>query len=150
MNSRTAGLAAAVMFLAIGGGHLYLSLGLPRGTLAEPGPGLFPMFVGALMSAASLFYLVRVLAERHPVEFDLRTNATRTAVLVAAFVAFIMLLPRIGFIVPSLLLQVATLRVFGMRGLWRLGAVAAATTAASVLIFEILLGVQFPAPSWSF
>jgi hypothetical protein len=150
MNSRTAGLIAAIIFLAIGGGQLYMTFNLSRGTLVEPGPGLFPMFIGILMSTASLFYVVRVLAERHPVDFDLRTNATRIAVLVAAFVAFILLLPRIGFIVPSLLLQVATLRVFGMRGLWRLGALAAATTAASVLIFEILLGVQFPTPSWSF
>ena len=148
MKSRTAGLAAAVLFLAIGGSHLFMALYLKRGTLAEPGPGLFPIFVGALMTAASLFYLFQVIFERHPVEFDLRANASRIIILVAAFAAFIALLPRLGFVPPSFLLQFATLHVFGMRGAWRLAIVAAVTTAAAVLLFEILLGVQFPTPLW--
>ena len=60
------------------------------------------------------------------------------------------LLPRVGFILPSLILQMVTLQVFGMRGMWRRMAVAAVTTTAAVLLFEKLLGVQFPTPSWSF
>jgi len=150
MNSRTAGLTAAVMFLAIGAGQLYMALDLPRGTLAEPGPGVFPLLVGALMSAASLACLLPAIIERGPIEFDLRTSMARPAALVAALAAFLLLLPRVGFILPSLLLQVVTLQVFGMRGVWRRVAVAAVTTAAAVLIFETLLGVQFPTPAWRF
>lgn len=150
MNSRAPGLAAAVMFLVIGAGQFYMALGLPRGTLAEPGPAVFPLLVGVLMSAASLACLVRTLVERDPVRFDLRTDAVRPAVLVAALAVFLLLLPRVGFVLPSLLLQVVTLQVFGMRGVWRRLAVAAVTTAAAVLLFETLLGVQFPTPTWSF
>ena len=150
MNSRAAGLAAAVTFLLIGGGQVYLALDLSRGTLAEPGPGLLPLLVGALMVAASLFCLWPAFSERNPVKFDLRSDAARLTVLVAAFVAFILLLPRIGFILPSLLLQLVTLQVFGMRGLWRRLAAAAAITVAAVVIFETFLGVRFPTPSWSF
>jgi len=150
MNQRTAGLAAAVLFLVIGGGQIYFSLALPRGTLAEPGPGVFPLLVGALMSAASIACLVLAIVERNPVGFDLLTDAARPAVLVAALAAFLLLLPRVGFILPSLLLQVVTLQVFGMLGVWRRLAVAAITTAAAVLLFQTLLGVQFPTPSWGF
>lgn len=149
MNSRTAGLAAAVLFLVVGGGQIYLSLALPRGTLAEPGPAVFPLLVGALMSAASTVCIVRAVLGRDAVTFDLAGWA-RPAALVAAFTVFLLLLPRVGFILPSLLLQVATLQVFGMRGFWRRAALAAATTAAAVLVFQTLLGVQFPTPSWSF
>jgi len=150
MNSRAPGLAAALMFLVIGGGQFYMALDLPRGTLAEPGPAVFPLLVGVLMSAASIAGLVRALVERDPVHFDLRTDGARPAVLVAALVAFLLLLPRVGFILPSLLLQMITLQVFGMRGLWRRLAVASVTTAAAVFLFETLLGVQFPTPSWTF
>ena len=150
MNSRTAGLAAAVLFLSVGVGHVYMALALPRGTLAEPGPGVFPLLVGSLMSAASLSTLLQAIRESNPVDLDLRAVTARPAVLAAAFIVFLVLLPRVGFILPSLILQMVTLQVFGMRGMWRRMAVAAVTTTAAVLLFEKLLGVQFPPPSWSF
>jgi len=150
MNSRAAGLAAAVMFLVIGSGQFYMALALPRGTLAEPGPGVFPLLVGALMSAASLACLLLAILEHHPVRSNLLADAARPAILVAALAAFLLLLPRVGFVLPSLLLQLVTLQVFDMRGVWRRLAVAAVITAAAVLLFETLLGVQFPTPSWSF
>ena len=150
MNSRAAGLAAAVMFLVIGSGQFYMALALPRGTLAEPGPGVFPLLVGILMCAASLACLAQVIFDRNQIEFNLLADAARPAVLVVALAAFLVLLPRVGFILPALLLQLVTLQVFGMRGAWRRLAVATATTAAAVLIFEKLLGVQFPTPTWSF
>lgn len=149
MNSRTAGLAAAVTFFSIGVANVYLALDLSRGTLAEPGPGLFPLLVGTLMVAASLLCVWPAISERNPAGFALRGNAPRLTVLVVVFVAFIVLLPRIGFILPSMLLQSVTLQVFGMQGTWRRLAVAAAITAAAVLVFEVLLGVRFPPPSWS-
>ena len=150
MNQRTAGLAAAVLFLLIGGGQIYMSLALPRGTLAEPGPGVFPLLVGTLMCAASLDGLAHAIFDRNQLESSLLADAARPAALVAALAAFLVLLPRVGFILPSLLLQVVTLQVFGMRGVWRRLALAAAITAAAVLLFQTLLGVQFPVPSWSF
>ena len=150
MNQRTAGLSAAVLFLLIGGGQIYMSLALPRGTLAEPGPGVFPLLVGTLMCAASLACLAHAIFDRNQLEASLLADAARPAALVAALAVFLVLLPRVGFILPSLLLQVVTLQVFGMRGVWRRLALAAAITAAAVLLFQTLLGVQFPAPSWSF
>ena len=149
MNSRAAGLAAAAIFFVIGGGQVYLAFDLSRGTLAEPGPGLFPSLVGGLMIAAALSCLWPAFAEGNSVRLDLRSDAVRLIALVVAFVGFILLLPRVGFILPSMLLQLVTLQVFGMRGPWRRLAVAAATTAAAVVIFEILLEVRFPTPSWS-
>jgi hypothetical protein len=138
------------MFLVIGIGQTYMALDLPRGTLAEPGPAVFPLLVGALMSAASLACVVHAILDRNPIHFDLRSGTARPVVLVAAFSAFLVLLPHVGFILPSLLLLLVTLQVFGMRGAWRRVAVAAAMTAAAVLLFETLLGVQFPTPTWSF
>lgn len=149
MNARTAGQIAAGLFLVIGGGQVHLALGLPRGTLAEPGPAVFPLLVGAATCVASLCCLVLASVEAEPARFDVRANAPRLAVLVAAFVAFIALLPRIGFIVPALMLEMVVLQAFGMRGAWRRAAAAAAITAAAVVLFEVLLDVRFPTPSWS-
>ena len=147
MNSRTAGLAAAGIFFLVGGGQAYLALDLSRGTLAEPGPGLFPFIVGILMCVAALTCLRPMIRERNPIAFDF-AKALEPSLLVAALVAFIVLLPRVGFVLPAMLLQVVTLQVFGMRGAWRRLLLAAVTTAVAVVVFEILLDVRFPAPSW--
>ena len=141
---------AGAVFLFLGGGQLYMALNLQRGTLAEPGPAVFPLIVGFLMSAASIACLLQAVLERKSVDLNLRADGARPAVIAAAFVVFLILLPLVGFVLASLILQVVTLQVFGMRGAWRRVALAAITTATAVLVFETLLGVQFPTPTWSF
>ena len=56
MTARLARALVALVFLLLGSGQIYLSLHLPGGvglSIAEPGPGLFPLMVGALMCAAA-------------------------------------------------------------------------------------------------
>lgn len=150
MNSKLAGYAVAILLLGIGAGQIYFALRLPGGSLSEPGPGVFPRLIGGLLCAASLGYLVQVFLERNLVALEQSLDIKRPAVLVAALVAFAVLLPRIGFVIPAILLQVLTLQVFGMKGPWRRLAIAATTTAVAVLVFQLLLGVRFPEPSWRF
>ncbi len=151
MSARHAGVIAALAFLLLGSGQIYLSLRLPGGvglSAAEPGPGLFPLLVGGLMCAAAALNLVQVLLERGSEKFDLRKNARDIALLVGAIAAYIVLLPRAGFVISAFLMLFATLSLYGMPGVWRRAAVAAVVTLVALAVFRMLLGVNFPSPAW--
>lgn len=151
MSFRIAGVLSALIFLLLGSGQIYLSLRLPGGlgiSVAEPGPGLFPLLVGGLMCAAALLHLVQSLAEQRTDRFDPRRYARRIALLIGTIAAYIVLLSRIGFVVSAFLMLFASLSLFGMPGRWGRVAVAAAVTLGSYAVFTMLLGVSFPAPAW--
>jgi hypothetical protein len=153
MSSRLAGLLTALTFLAIGGGQVYLSLRLPNGlgiSAAEPGPGLFPALVGALMVAAAAAHLVQVLLDRdkEAVPENARRAPVDIMLLSGAIAGYILLLPRAGFTLSAFLLLLATLSIYGMPGLWRRVATAAATTAVAYAVFTLGLRVNLPASTW--
>jgi hypothetical protein len=151
MSARLAGALNALVFLLLGSGQIYLSLRLPGGVgrgLAEPGPGLFPLLVGAFMCAAASLNLLQAWGEAGGDRFE-PCKGTRDLVLLVAIVAtYIVLLPRAGFAISSFLMLVAALTLYGMPGVWRRTAAAAAITLISFIVFTKLLGVIFPAPAW--
>ena len=66
MSARLSGVLAGLVFLLIGSGLIYLSPRLAGGlglSAAEPGPGLFPMLVGAMMVVAAAAHLVQTVAQ---------------------------------------------------------------------------------------
>lgn len=148
MTSHVAGLAVATFFIAIGAVQLLLALRLPGGSLAEPGPNLFPLLVAVLMVIAATSCLVQELAWRSSGRLNLKQRVPQIGAIVLAIALFIVLLPRTGFVPAAFLLQVGLLRLFGLKRVIVGIAAAAATTAAAVFVFQSLLGVQFPRAQW--
>lgn len=151
MNARFTGLIAGLVFLIIGSGLMYLSPRLAGGlglSAAEPGPGLFPMMVGAMMALAAVAHLVQTLAQAsEPSESPYR--APRDIVLlVATIAAYIVLLPRAGFFVAAFLLLLGSLSIYDMPGWWRRIGTSVLATAVSYLVFTLGLSVNMPAPTW--
>ena len=107
MSTRLAGLIAALFFLVIGSGMMYLSPRLAGGlglSAAEPGPGLFPMMVGALRFIAAAAHLVQTMAQTQT-DAEHPYRAPRDILLLIATIAgYILLLPRAGFFVAAFLL----------------------------------------------
>ena len=151
MNARFAGLIAGLVFLIIGSGLMYLSPRLAGGlglNAAEPGPGLFPMMVGALMFVAAAAHLVQTMAQA-PEEAESDYRAPRDiALLVTTIAAYIVLLPRAGFFIAAFLLLLGSLSIYSMPGWWRRIATSVAATLVSYLVFTLGLNVNMPAPTW--
>ena len=85
MSFRIAGVLSALFFLLLGSGQIYLSLRLPGGlgiSVAEPGPGLFPLLVGGLMCAAAVLHLVQAMAEQGTDRFDPRRSSRGIVLLI--------------------------------------------------------------------
>lgn len=151
MSARLGAALLSLVFLLIGSAQVYLSLRLPGGlgiSAAEPGPGLFPMLVGGLMCAAAAAHVVQTLRaqrvdspQRHGAPIDI-------VLLVLAIAGYILLLPRAGFVVSAFGLLLSSLSIYGMPGLWRRVATAAAATAVAYLVFTKGLRVNMPSPTW--
>jgi putative tricarboxylic transport membrane protein len=114
------------------------------GSLAAPGPGLFPLLAGLTMTLGAA---AAVIAEaRAPSLVPLRPGESfrRVPALVTALVAFAILLKPLGFLVASTALAAAVLAICGRRRVWSLVAISVALSAGTYLTFR-LLGVPLPA-----
>ncbi len=151
MTARLARLIAALFFLVIGSGMMYLSPRLAGGlglSAAEPGPGLFPMMVGALMFIAAATHLVQTLAQTQT-EAEPPYRAPRDILLLIATIAgYILLLPRAGFFVAAFLLLLGSLSIYDMPGRWKRIATSAVSTVIAYWVFTLGLSVHMPAPTW--
>ena len=150
MNARLAGLLSALVFLLIGSGQIFFAMRLPGGlgpNAAEPGPGLFPMLVGSLMCLAACAHLVQTWRAYSDARGDGRWPVD-IMLLTATIAGYILLLPRAGFLVSAFLLLLCTLTLYGMPGLGRRAATAAAATGIAYLVFTKGLLVNMPTPTW--
>lgn len=151
MNARLSELMAGLLFLLCGSAMMYLSPRLPGGiglSAAEPGPGLFPMIVGALMSVAAAAHLFQTLSKKIN-EAESAQRAPRDIIfLVITIGSYIVLLPRAGFFVAAFLLLLGSLSIFDMPGWWRRIITAAVSTGISYLVFTLGLSVRMPMPTW--
>lgn len=142
--------ATALAFLA--GSILFLSQAarLPLGTAEQPGPGLFPVLVGAFLLAVGVAFLLQCLREgRAAVLLPAAGACRRVGVIGVALSIFCLLLPWVGYAVTALGLVIVLLRVFGMARWTLTAAVALVATAASYYLFAVILGVPLPAGVWS-
>ena len=119
-----------------------LAYGYGLGTLKRPGAGLWPFVVSMLIVTLSLLLLV---IGRHLQDSEKFTRASLLVLIgLATFVGVAVLLPVIGFEIPSLLLCVVWLKLLGGES-WRSTAiVSVATVAAFYLLF--LYGLRIPLP----
>ena len=151
MSARSIGLLTAAFFLLLGSAQVFLSLRLPGGlgiSAAEPGPGLFPAVVGTLMVVAAGIHLLQTVMTRRDGEDPVARNPIDIILLIVTLSAYILLLPRAGFLVSAFLLLLGTLSIFGMSGLIRRTVTSALMTGISYLIFTQALRVNLPAPTW--
>lgn len=122
----------------------YTSYGIGFGSLARPGPGLWPMLVSLACAALSLVLVVRGMVWSGPELGTYRWSATT----MVALIGYAVLMPVTGYVVATALLCVVITRVVGGSS-WRTTAVTAILTPiGATLIFNQLLGVPAIGPSF--
>jgi hypothetical protein len=140
----------ALLVVAASGGYLLSALGLPAGSTARPGPGFFPLAIGAFGALVALVWTAtafrRAPAARAAERASDRTPAEatgRVAATAAALIAFCLLLPWIGYPVAALLFVALVLRCLGAG--WRMAVLTGVVSAVvSFYVFGVLLGVPLP------
>ena len=139
---------------------LYLFDGreLSMGSVGMPGEGFVPRVMGIFLLACcvalfskEVFFrqLVGDAEKKEPEHGDLdEENTKRPLYLMIALLVYAGVLPFLGFILSTLGLMLASLRIFEFRNWgWSL-LMAAAATAVTYFVFEKWLQILFPPGLW--
>jgi hypothetical protein len=96
--------------------YLWGALGFPRGTMEQPGPGLYPLFVGALLVIASIGSIITDLVKPAQGELEIPKgkNLGRLLVVAGAAAAYVLLLPFAGHLLSSIMLVFVVLQAMGL------------------------------------
>ncbi|MFC5830661.1 tripartite tricarboxylate transporter TctB family protein [Nonomuraea insulae] len=137
-----ASVVAALAPGVFGAAMAIMALSLGLGRLSEPGAGLWPFALGVLLVAVSVALLT---TRRRQAACESFGRGGWSVVLGAvSLVAFIMLLPLVGFEIPTVVLIALWLKVIGGEG-WRTTvAVSVLATAGFHALFVLALGVSIP------
>ena len=124
---------------------------LGLGKWSMPGPGYFPFGAGILLGLISLSILIKSLLKvpfkkmatvlPHPQE---RPNWQSVVLTLVGMFLYVLLLNRLGFVLCTFLLIAFFVWVIGKRNWFGSFTAALFTTAASYLLFEVLLDAQLP------
>jgi hypothetical protein len=136
----------ALVVVAASGGYLLSGLALPLGSTAKPGPGFFPLAIGAfgaimaLVWTAAAFRRAPAAAGEPGTSADARGRVVDTAV---ALIGFCFLLRWVGYPIAALVFVTLLLRWLGAG--WRAAVVTGiASAVVSYYLFGVLLNVPLP------
>jgi len=137
-----ANLVVALLVTGAGVGVVVAAAGQGLGSASAPGPGTLPFLLGLVLLALGVVLGLRCRGQRDAERFD-----RRSVVVVAAagtLVAYVVLVPRLGFEIPSVLMALVWLRFIG-RESWRLSVVVSVVTVACFYaLFVGALAVPLP------
>ncbi|MEI5675320.1 MULTISPECIES: tripartite tricarboxylate transporter TctB family protein [unclassified Nocardioides] len=132
----------ALVALAIGIGGMVLALDYGLDGLRRPGPGLWPFVTATVITVLSVVLLVVGRRLEDSVSFS--RASVLPAIGVLTFIGLGVLMPVIGFEIPSLVLCVVWLRFLGGET-WRSTVLVSVGTVA-VFYFLFLYGLSIPLP----
>ena len=133
----------AVLF-CVGAVIVYVSWGYGFGSLEQPGPGLYPFFVGATIVACSLVLLVARLRSGEKAALPDRRAARTLVLMTLTFCLWILAMPLLGYVLVTFIAAHAFCKAVALEG-WRKPLALSAGTAAFIyLVFGYWLYIDLP------
>ena len=128
--------------------YIIEALSYPRGTMAQPGSGLYPLLLGTLLLLSSLGTGLELLFRRFEKEGDAiwprGGSGLRLLVVLAASLAYGLLLPYLGHPFIATLVILVVLQVMGVRSWPRKITLALLIGIGSYYLFGKLLAIPLP------
>jgi putative tricarboxylic transport membrane protein len=147
----------AGLILAVGLIYEGMALYMPQGRLSYPGPGFFPLMIGAFLIVTALGCLLQEVLPRKrgegPTALPLPNqdsaapgdrNVKKTFQLMALMIGYILVLKPLGFLISICAFLVVAIRIFGYRRWFPTLAMAAIIAAISYVSFVLWLKVPLP------
>jgi putative tricarboxylic transport membrane protein len=142
----------SVNFVALILSSLYLwsALDYPRGTMGQPGPGLYPLGVGVFLVIASIGSIVANLLkpDRGKMEIAKGKDLGRMLTVLGAGVTYVLLLPYAGHVLSSILLVFLVLHAMRLRSWPMKIGFTILMALGSYYVFDVLLMVPLPRGFW--
>ncbi len=147
-----------VLFL-FGAGYLVYASRYPLDSLANPGPGVFPLAVGVLGLGSAAWHLLHAArklkaARPAPSPEGIEAGQDRSfqdlgvqwkpAAMIVVLVGYLWAMPRLGFLIPTALVVLACGKLMGTSGWWKPVLLALGVTFGCYVLFEVWLTVPLP------
>jgi putative tricarboxylic transport membrane protein len=144
---RTRNLIAAIILLALGAGYGFLTAMLPTRAIENTTqPSFFPTVVVVLLLILSVILLVQGMMSigSNSVPVALKITPRKYLIAFAAFVAYLALLPFLGFVVANVLIFAALMALYGeRRPVWIVGG-SVLVSLAMFFLFREVFQIRLP------
>jgi hypothetical protein len=121
-----------------------ISWGYGFGSLRQPGPGLYPFFIGVAIAVFSLFILMSELRSGTGEPVLDKEGARTLGLMTLTFCLWIVAMPLLGYVVVSLLATFAFCKIMKLEGWWKPLAVSAGTALSIYVLFDYWLYIDLP------
>lgn len=138
-------MAVALALLAAAGAFAALSLSMPLGDFAMPGPGLFPLGLAALLALTAIGVLARAWLARMAVAERVEVFPRTVVVAVGGLILVAALFETLGFLAAFACFLIASFRILGGTSLGRAVAAGLLVSGGAWAFFVHGLAVQLPA-----
>lgn len=153
MSNRKEISSSAVVIL-LGAVFLAYTTRYPLDTWESPGPAVFPLIVGSVLTLLGLWQLVHALVKAKGGDRDHHDGPGRSLLsgrgdgkalrMILLFILYLLAMRWVGFFVSTFLFGTLTGRLTEARGWGRHIALAAGLTLFCYLLFEVWLKLSFP------
>lgn len=140
---RTADLAGGSIGLVLSLAVCYGALGMPMGTLGDPGPGFLPFWVGVALATISLALIASALLDGATPGAQ-TGHRGRVGWMLMGLLLYALALEFLGYLVTTFLLLGAFLAILGQRRWAVVLAFAVLATGGSYALFSLWLRVPLP------
>lgn len=132
------------LLLAIGIAIAVVSWGYGFGTLQQPGPGLYPFFVGAAVALFAVCLLVTQSRSGAAGASPDKPAAKTLALMTLTFGLWIVAMPLLGYVLVTLLAAYAFCKIMRLEGWRKPLAVSAGTALFIYVLFDYWLYIDLP------
>jgi putative tricarboxylic transport membrane protein len=141
----------SISFLIFSGIYLVASLSMPLGKVGRPGPGMLPTGIGIILTFLCLLHVIEVffLEKNRGVQKEergvlTRADALRVIGVASVLIVYMIFFQVLGYILSTIVLVGAILRLLEMRGWLRIVLISIVTSVCSYYIFDRILDVPLP------
>ena len=133
-----------LLLFVMGAAISVVSWGYGFGSLQQPGPGLYPFFIGAAIAVFSLCLLVALWRSGKSEPVLDREGVRTLAFMTLTFCLWIAAMPVLGYVVVTLLATYAFCKIMKLEGWRKPLAVSAGTTLFIYVLFDHWLYIDLP------
>ena len=132
------------LLLILGIAVIIVSLGYGFGALKQPGPGLYPFFLGLIIVPFSAILIVLGLKSKKAEPLFDKSAFITFLLMVISFILWIVSLPVLGYVVATFSVTYAFCKIMKLQGWLRPFILSICTALFVYLLFDVWLYIDLP------
>jgi hypothetical protein len=114
------------------------------GTLRQPGPGLYPFFVGLFILPLSIVLIILGLKSESSEPLFTKSGLRTFLLMVITFCLWIIMMPVLGYVLVTFAVAFALCKIMKLEGWLKPFALSVATALFIYLLFDVWLYIDLP------